>query len=282
MTKRIFIKVKHDAIPMIKDRFPFIYLEKGRLEVDDSSVKFINSDGEVYKLPIAIVSTILLSIGTTVTHAAVKACAEMNCTLCWVGDDGLLFYSGAISPTSNTKNFMKQLELHANKTKRTQVARNMFKFRFPNEDVEGKTISQLFGMEGHRVRKIYIEKANKYNVGWNGRIYTPDNFKLGDLTNKLITATNAALYALLCSWVHTLGYSPYIGFVHNSSPLPFIYDLADLYKEEISIDLSFSLTAKLSGGYDRNIVLNEFRERVVDCRLFERVADDISKIFEVT
>lgn len=202
MSNKLFIKLTRETLPQIKEKFPFIYLEAGRLEVDDSSVKWIDSTGNVVRLPIATISALLLGFGTTVTHAAVKACASANCTLCWVGEDSLLFYASGMSPTSNT-------------------------------------------------------------------------------TNKILTSANAALYSLISSVVFSLGYSPYIGFVHSGSPLPFIYDLADLYKEHLTIDMAFSLTKDMAVYYDKYILLDDFRKRVIEARLLENLADDINKILTV-
>lgn len=75
-------------------------------------------------------------------------------------------------------------------------------------------------MEGLRVRNFYLEKAEQYKVGWKGRVFTPGKFELSDLTNQILTSTNAALYGVLCSCVHSLGYSPHLGFIHSGSPCP--------------------------------------------------------------
>lgn len=281
MSNKLFIKLTRETLPQVKEKFPFIYLEAGRLEVDDSSVKWIDSTGNVVRLPIATISALLLGFGTTVTHAAVKACASANCTLCWVGEDSLLFYASGMSPTSNTRNFKKQMLLAADKTKSLSVARNMFNFRFPESDTANKTLKELMGMEGYRVKKLYADMAEKYQVGWKGRSYTPNNFELSDTTNKILTSANAALYSLISSVVFSLGYSPYIGFVHSGSPLPFIYDLADLYKEHLTIDMAFSLTKDMAVYYDKYILLDDFRKRVIEARLLENLADDIHKILTV-
>src|SRR5690625_7959877 len=100
----------------------------------------------------------------------------------------------------------------------------------------------MMEMEGHRVRPLYRSKAEEYQVGWKGRQFVPNKFELSDGTNQILTASNAALYGILCSAVHSLGYSPHVGFIHSGSPLPFIYDLAALYQEKFSTDLAFSLT----------------------------------------
>ena len=49
---RLLIKVTRDTLPQVSSKYPFIYLERGRLEIDDSSVKWIDSDCNVVRLPV--------------------------------------------------------------------------------------------------------------------------------------------------------------------------------------------------------------------------------------
>jgi CRISPR-associated protein Cas1 len=133
----------------------------------------------------------------------------------------------------------------------------------------------MMGMEGHRVRALYEAMANKYGTGWKGRKFVPGKFELGDMPNKILTAANAALYGLITSAVYSMGYSPRIGFIHSGSPLPFVYDMADIYKEHLCIDLAFSLTLKMGGLYNRHMVADEFRKRVIDGKILERIGEDI-------
>lgn len=265
-------------LPQISDRYPFIYLERGRVEIDDSSVKWIDSEGNLVRIPSALLQTVLLGPGTSITHEAVKVLTASNTTVCWVGEDSLLFYAVGTTPTSNTRNLRLQAKLASTDKSRLAIARRMFTFRFPEDDVESKTLSELMGMEGRRVKATYERLATKYGVGWKGRSYVPGKFELGDMTNQIITASNAALYALITSSVYHLGYSPHIGFIHSGSPLPFVYDLADLYKEELCIDLAFKLTYEMGGIYNRHTVAEEFRERVIESNLLARIPKDIARI----
>ena len=170
----------------------------------------------------------------------------------------------------------RQVALSADPKKSIEVARRMFARRFPDADLQGKTLPELMGMEGNRVRALYQQKAEQYQVGWKGRSFTPGKFETSDLTNQILTATNAALYGILCSGVHSMGYSPHIGFIHSGSPLPFVYDLADLYKAELCIDLAFQLTRELAGRYDKHKVAAAFRERVIQMDLLTKLGEDIS------
>ncbi len=275
---RLFVRITRDTLPRAKDRYPFLYLERGRLEIDDSSVKWIDAEGACIRLPVATLNCLLLGPGTSVTHEAIKVISAANCHMCWVGEDSLLFYAAGIVPTSNTRNMQRQAKLSADEKLSLVVARELFSRRFPMDDVKNKTLQELMGMEGYRVRNLYLEKAEEYGVGWKGRSFVPGKFELGDITNQIITSTNAALYGIISSIVHSLGYSPHLGFIHSGSPLPFVYDLADLYKGYFCIDLAFALTKDLAGQYNKYTVAEGFRKRALEDDLLGTIVTDIEKI----
>ncbi|MCD4813437.1 type I-E CRISPR-associated endonuclease Cas1e [bacterium] len=277
-SQRLFIKVTKASLPQVKDKYPFLYLERGRLEIDDSSVKWIDCDGNVVRLPIATINTVLLGPGTSITHEAVKVMATANCSVCWVGEDSLLFYAVGQSPTSDSSNLRSQMLLATDKEKSVEVARRMYARRFPSAQLEGKNLKEMMGMEGYRVRRMYEQKAAKYNVGWKGRYYQPGKFEFGDITNRVLTSANAALYGILTSAVYSMGYAPHIGFIHSGSPLPFVYDLADLYKENLCIDLAFVLTLELAGKYNKAKVSSAFRKRVIEMDLLAKIGPDIKEM----
>lgn len=282
MTKsRLMIKIEKELLTPVKDRHPFIYLEHGRLEVDDSSVRWCSATGIVVALPVALIQCILLGPGTTVTHEAIKVLAQTNCLVAWVGEDSFLYYASGCSPTSNTKNLVKQISLVSNQEYKSEVARRLFKHRFPSEDVSNKTIPELMGMEGFRVRKLYEMMAEKYQVGWSGRNFEPGKFQMSDITNKCLTALNAALYGVVCSCIHSLGLSPRIGFIHSGSPLPFVCDIADLYKKDLSIELAFKMTKEMYGIYNKEQLRNAFVRKAVEIRLLESIPRDIKKVLRL-
>lgn len=275
---RLHIKITRNTLPQVKDKYPFIYLERGRLEIDDNSVKWIDSDGNVIRLPAATLNCLLLGPGTSVTHEAIKVMAASNCGISWVGEDSLLFYAVGQTPTADTRNFRKQMLLASDEKKSTEVARRMFARRFPKADLEGKSLKEMMGMEGYRVRQLYEQKAMLYQIGWKGRMFQPGKFELSDITNQILSATNAALYGILCSAINSMGYSLHIGFIHSGSPLPFVYDLADLYKEYHCIDLAFSLTLEMAGQYDKNKAASAFRKRIIEQDLLSKIGPDIEEM----
>jgi CRISPR-associated protein Cas1 len=171
-----------------------------------------------------------------------------------------------------------QAHLATHPEKSLEVVRRMLAKRFPGADLQDKKLAELRGMEGLRIRRLYEEKAIQYSVGWKGRQYIPGNFEMSDLTNKILTATNTALYAIVNSCILAMGYSPHIGFLHSGSPLPFTYDIADLYKADLCIDLAFSLTFGMAGVYNRHKLASAFRGRIQDMDLLAKVGEDIKQV----
>ena len=275
----LFERPPLETLASAKDRWTPLYLEHGRLEVDDSSVKWIGADGLLCRIPVATVSALILGPGTTVTHAAIKACAESNTPLCWTGADCLRFYAFGLAP--NHTNEMPRLHATAwaDKKRRTQIARRMFRMRFPDVDVESRSVTELRGMEGLRVRTLYGQLGLEHGVTWKGRNYDRTNWDVSDPINRALSAANASLYALVAAVVCSLGYVPSLGFVHDAGTLPFIYDVADLYKHLTSIPAAF-LAARQDPGNDGELVRTLLKERVEEQRILQRIPKDLAALFD--
>lgn len=274
----IFEKPPLETLTPAKDRWTPIYLEHGRLEVDDASIKWIGADRLVYRLPVATLSAVLLGPGTTVTHAAMKACADCNTPVCWIGEDGVRFYAFGITPNHDNLMPRKHAEAWADKKRRVEIARRMFARRFAGVDVQACSIAELRGMEGLRVRAKYVELGNQYGVTWKGRNYDKSNWNLADNINRALSAANASLYALCAAVVCSLGYLPALGFVHDGGTLPFIYDVADLYKEITSFPAAFQ-AMRQNPSDSGDLVRTLLKERVEQERLLQRIPKDLEELF---
>jgi CRISPR-associated protein Cas1 len=273
----IFEKPPLETLAPAKERWTPIYLEHGRLEVDDSSVKWIGADFTVMRLPVATLSAVLLGPGTTVTHAAIKACADCNTPVSWVGQEGMRYYACGVAPTADNANARRQARLCASQKSRAAVARRMFARRFPGESVEGVRIDQLRGMEGQRVRALYAEKGRIYGVTWKGRNYDTSNWHVSDAINRAVSAANASLYALTTAIVCSLGYLPQLGFIHSDGTMPFVFDIADLYKGETTLEAAFQAVS-LKADADEKQVLTLLKRKIEERRLVRRIPRDIEEL----
>lgn len=266
-----------ETLTPARDRWTPLYLEHGRLEVDDSSVKWIGADRTVLRIPVATLSVLMLGPGTTITHAAIKACSDCNTPVCWVGADGLRFYAFGATPTHDNEHARQHAALHAKPAKRQEIARHMFSQRFPGEDVSQRSVSELRGMEGRRVKALYEEMGREYGVTWKGRNYDPSNWNLADNINRAVSAANAALYALTTAVVCSMGYLPQLGFIHVGGTLPFVFDIADMYKPETTLPAAFHAVS-LNPDADEKQALSLLKLKIEEVRLLTRMPRDIQEL----
>lgn len=272
----VFERPPLDTLTPASERWTPLYLEHGRLEVDDSSVKWIGADRTVLRIPVATVSVLMLGPGTTITHAAVRACAASNTAICWVGEEGMRFYAFGITPTHDNERARRQAEAYSNLKRRTEIAKKMFLRRFPDVDVSKRSVDDLRLLEGQRVKTLYQEMGVRHGVTWKGRNYNPSNWVLADEINRAVSAANSSLYALCAAVVCSLGYLPQLGFIHVASTLPFVFDLADIYKPETSLEAAFTAVAQ-NPKASENDVLRLLKQRIEEVKLLQRIPRDIEE-----
>lgn len=236
-------KPEIQALPRVQDRITFIYLEHCKINRDNGAITVKTQSG-ITNIPAAAISVLLLGPGTDVTHRAMELIGDTAVTTIWVGEHGVRYYAHGRALTNHATLLLKQAQLVSNEKKHIQVARKMYPLRFPNEDVSKLTMQQLRGREGSRIRSLYREQAQKWNVAWGRREYKPDDYQSGDPVNKALSAGNACLYGLAHAVICALGCSPGLGFVHVGHELAFAYDIADLYKAETTIPIAFELASE--------------------------------------
>lgn len=263
-----------------KNRWTPIFLEHGKLHVFGSSLRWIDKDGNHLHIPSAECSVIMLGPGTSITHEAIHIASESNMLLFWVGQDGFKLYSFGINPTNNNKNLLKQIEYFQNKKKRENIARKMFLYRFPDIDVKGKNIQSIMGLEGDMVKNIYASLSSQYGVLWKGRKYDTKNIFLGDCTNYCLNILNVAMYAYCSSCILMMGFSPSIGFIHNNHSLSFSFDIADLFKRETSMELSFRIASSGEEKPSIDFLIKSLKEIVENKKINEKIVNFLEKIFD--
>ena len=236
-------KPEIQALPRVQDRITFIYLEHCKINRDNGAITVKTQSG-ITNIPAAAISVLLLGPGTDVTHRAMELIGDTGVTTIWVGEHGVRYYAHGRALTNHATLLLKQAQLVSNEKKHIQVARKMYQLRFPNEDVSKLTMQQLRGREGSRIRSLYREQAQKWNVAWGRREYNTDDYQSGDPVNKALSAGNACLYGLAHAVICALGCSPGLGFVHVGHELAFAYDIADLYKAETTIPIAFELASE--------------------------------------
>ena len=261
------------ALPQIKDRMTFLYLERCTLGRQDGAITVTDERG-IVQIPAAAISVLLLGPGTRVTHRAMELMGDAGVGAVWVGEHGVRYYAHGRALTARTKLLQKQAELVSNTRKHLAVVRKMYQLRFPGEDVSQLTMQQLRGREGSRVRSVYRKMAQETGVPWNGRLYRPEDFASGDLVNQALSAGHACLYGLAHAVIVALGCAPGLGFVHIGQEGSFVYDIADLYKAEVTIPIAFRTAAEAPEDLPA-VVRRRVRDAMVAQHILERMVHDI-------
>lgn len=269
-------KPELQALPQIRDRMSFLYLEHCLINRQDGAITVTDSRGTVH-VPAASLSVILLGPGTNISHRAMELIGNAGTSVIWVGEYGVRYYAHGHPLTHSARLLIRQAELVSNVRTRIHVARQMYQYRFPTEDVSSLTMQQLRGREGSRVRAVYRRASRETGVSWNGREYNPNDYAGSDAVNMALSAAHSCLYGVIHSVIVALGCSPGLGFVHTGHERSFVYDIADLYKAEITIPIAFEVAAKQSediGGYTRRKV----RDAISDGHILEQAVKDIRRL----
>lgn len=275
------IKPELKELPQINDRMTFIYLEHCAINREDSAIKVSDLNGDVF-IPAASVTVLLLGPGCKITHRAMELIGDSGIGTVWVGEHGVRYYAHGRALNSHTGLLVKQAELVSNTRKHLDVVRKMYQMRFPGEEVRGLTLQQLRGREGSRVRAAYREQSKKWNISWNGREYDVENFSSGTPVNQALSAGNVCLYGLAHSVICALGCSAGLGFVHVGHECSFAYDIADLYKAQITIPIAFEMAANVRDNFNDKVpsdfsgmVRRRLRDEIVKLQLLEKMVHDI-------
>lgn len=265
------------ALPKIADRMTFLYLEHCVLNRQDSAITVMDDKGTVF-IPAAAISVLLLGPGTKITHRAMELIGDAGVSVLWVGEHGVRYYAGGRALTHRSQLLMRQAELVSNTRLRLAVVRQMYSMRFPREDVSKLTLQQLRGREGARIRKVYRESAKQWNISWSGRVYDPNDFSNSDPVNQALSAGHACLYGAAHAVIQALGCSPGLGFVHTGHDCSFVYDIADLYKAEITIPLAFEMAATAQMDQIASQMRRRTRDAMVQNHIMERMVRDIQTL----
>lgn len=274
-------KTSLQELPRITDRVTFIYVEHAKINRQDGAITVAESRG-IVRIPAAMIGVILLGPGTDVSHRAVELMGDTGTSMVWVGEYGVRQYAHGRSLARTTRFLEKQAQLVSNTRSRLSVARKMYQKRFPDEDVSSLTMQQLRSHEGARIRKVYRKLSAQYQVHWNKREYDPDRFEDSDPVNQALSAANVALYGLVHSVISALGLSTGLGFVHTGHDLSFVYDIADLYKAEVTMPIAFQVASEY-GKEDPigQITRLKTRDAFVDGKLLVRIVNDLQELLNV-
>ena len=118
---------------------------------------------------------------------------------------------------------------------------------------ERRSVDQLRGIEGARVRKTYELLAKQYGVTWHGYAMTQKDWEKGDIANQCVSAATACLYgvteaAVICCWLCASGRF----YPHRQTALVCIR-YGRYFKFETVVPVAFRIAAKFPSQPDREV-----------------------------
>ena len=261
----------------MKEKTSILFLEKGRLDVLDGAFVLVDKNGVRTHIPVGGVACLMLEPGIRVSHAAVALAARAGCLLVWVGEGGVRLYAAGQPGGARSDRLLFQFRLASDEDARLRVVRKMYAIRFHEEAPAKRSVDQLRGIEGARVRKLYELLARRSGVEWKRRDYDPEKWESGDLPNRCLSAAMACLYGLTEAAVLAAGYSPAVGFIHTGKPRSFVYDIADLFKFETVVPAAFQVAARKTAEPERAVRL-KCRDAFRQTRFLKRVIPSIEEV----
>jgi len=269
-------------LPKVRDSLTYLYVEHARIDQKHKAIavhKLENGDHVEVPVPVASLPLLLLGPGTSITHAAMRALADNNCLIVWCGEEGVRLYACGTGGTRSASNLLRQAKLASNDNTRLTVVERMYRKRL-GPLRPGLTLQQIRGMEGIRVREAYAAASRATGVPWKGRSYHRGRWGDADPVNRALSAANSCLYGLCHAAILAIGYSPAIGFIHTGKQLSFVYDIADLYKADLTIPVAFQAAAEDESHIERRVRI-ALRDRFRDARLLDHIVPDIHDCLDI-
>jgi CRISPR-associated protein Cas1 len=261
----------------IKERNSMLFLGYGRLDVEDGALVLVDAQGIRMQIPVGGTACIFLEPGTTITHAAVGLAAECGTLLVWVGEAGVRLYASGQPGGARSDRLLYQAKIALDPDLRLKVVRAMYRLRFQEEPPAKRSIEQLRGIEGVRVRTLYQQMARSYGLNWGRRSYDPKDWDAADPLNKAVSTAKHCLYGICEAAVLAAGYAPAIGFIHSGKPLSFVYDVADIFVHETVLPVAFRVAAEKPEEIERAVRLG-CRDMFRESSLLQRIIPTIEEI----
>jgi CRISPR-associated protein Cas1 len=239
----------------MKERVSLLFIEYGEIDVVDGAFVVIDKTGIRTQIPVGSIACLMLEPGTRVSHRAAALASRVGTLLVWVGEAGVRLYSAGQPGGARADRLLYQAKLALDDAARLKVVRKMYEVRFGKPSPQHRSVEQLRGIEGARVRKTYELLAKRYGVPWTHRDYDTHEWGSGDMPNRCMSSSTACLYGITEAAVLAAGYAPAVGFIHTGKPLSFVYDIADLVKFDTVVPVAFKIAAREPANPEREVRL---------------------------
>lgn len=269
------------------DRHGLMWLGRGQVSVEDGTLRFVTAGYDQlppgdYAIPYQMVSCFLLEPGTSVSHDALRLLARHGCTLVAVGEGGVRYYASLPAGPGRSEWARRHARAWADPEARIAVVHRMYAWRL-GEELAVRDLDSLRGIEGVRVKESYQRLAQKHGIRWKARRYDRSDPEAADRPNRALNHAAAAVKAAAMTAVAASGTLPQLGFIHEDSGLAFALDVADLYREEVTLPIAFGAVREHEDDPSQSLE-RVVRKRAVQTlrqeKLVAKMIDRIQELFD--
>lgn len=265
-----FSKIPTDHQVRLEDRISFLYLEYCVVRQEKTGVVAWSTDpksgklvGRRAQIPVSGLAVLMLGPGTSITQPAITSCTRAGATVMFTGSGGVPGYSHATPLTSSARWAIAQARCAAQEKHQRAAAMILYKQQL-GTDMPGGSIAVMRGLEGRVIRNLYRDQAKIHKVkGFKRNTASEDNVNIG------LNIANSILYGCAAAACAALGLNPALGVIHRGDIRSLLYDLADLYKPSLSIQVAFACHSSENVAQDvRSAVRKELvRQKVLETML---------------
>ena len=243
------------------NRAGLLWLSRGALTARDGTLSFERGpqltendplEPGHYAIPFQGVSMILLGPGSTVSHDALRLLARHGTALAAVGEDGVRFYTAPPLIADRSRLARRQARAWMDPDTRIHVSRRMYAWRM-GEMLPYRKLEVLRGIEGARMKETYRLMAMQIGVEWRGRRYDRTRPMENDLPNQALNHASSAVESAAAIAVSATATIPQLGFIHEDPGQSFVLDIADLYRDNVTIPCAFRAAKRVTEQPEENI-----------------------------
>jgi CRISPR-associated protein Cas1 len=271
------------------DRHGVMWLGRGHLTAEEGTLHFVTAGGAGlapgdYAIPFQMVSCLVLEPGATVTHDAVRLLATHGTGVVFAGEGGVRIYASVLphGPDSSAR-ARAQVRAWSDLDQRQRIVRRMYAWRmgevFPDAPLE-----VLRGMEGARAKENYRVLSEQLGVRWQGRRFDRNAPERDDPPNQAINHASTAVMAAAQVAVAATGTLAQLGFIHEDSGIAFALDIADLFRDTITVPCAFAAVKEQRKRPDEPLerVTRQFTARVMRReQVVTKMIERIKELFDV-
>lgn len=265
------------------DRHGVLWLGRGNLTVQQGTLHLLTAGWDDlpagdYTIPFQMLSCIVMGPGTTVSHDVLRILASHGTGLVATGDGGVRLYASMpFGPDASARARKQAMAWSDVNGARLHVARRMYAWRlgevFPHSQIE-----VLRGLEGARAKEMYKRIAEQYGIRWHGRRYDRQNPEAADLPNQAINHAAVAVIAAAQVATAVAGAIPQLGFIHEDSGYSFCLDIADLFRDTMTLPIAFAAVREHSDKETlercvRRLAGRTFRKQQLVASMIDRIKE---------